>query len=162
MEQADVSQIHRIANEPGVRKYLFDDRVVASDYIGSISRQSTVSFESRGFGIWINRERNSPDAIGFCGLRDAEQLHEIEILYALIESKWRLGYATEAALAVQRYAFNHVQLERLVGMTDVGNVASWRVLEQLGMREYRPGKAEKHLRYAIITRPEFLRLNSHS
>jgi [ribosomal protein S5]-alanine N-acetyltransferase len=157
MERADVSAIHRIANEAGVRKYLFDDEPVAIEFVEAILLQSIANFDSRRFGIWIVRESNSPETIGFCGLRDAEELGEIEILYALSESKWRLGYATEAARAVQRYAFNEVRLERLVGITDTGNHESWRVLERLGMREYRPAKAEGHFKYAIVTRPEFSR-----
>jgi [ribosomal protein S5]-alanine N-acetyltransferase len=157
MERVDVSALHRIANEPQVRKYLFDDEPVAIDLIEAVLQQSEDNFDSRRFGIWIVRERNSPEAIGLCGLRDAEELGEIEILYALSESKWRLGYATEAALAVQRYSFDHAQLERLIGITDTANHESWRVLERLGMREYRPAKSEPHLRYAVITRSDFVK-----
>lgn len=157
MQRADVGAIHRIANEPGVRKFLFDDQPIAYDSVESILRQSSKNFDARRFGIWIVRERNSSDAIGFCGLRESKELGEVEILYALSEAKWRLGYATEAALAVQRYSFEDVHLERLVGITDVGNHESWRVLERLKMREYRPVASEKHLRYGIIKRSEFLR-----
>jgi [ribosomal protein S5]-alanine N-acetyltransferase len=157
MTGADVSAIHRIANEPGVRKYLFDDKAVTIDFVESIFQQSSVNFESRGFGIWIVKESASAELIGFCGLRYAEELKEIEILYALTESKWRLGYASEAALAVQRYAFDDAHMERLIGITDLGNHKSWRVLERLRMREYLPPNAEERLRYAFVMRSEYLR-----
>lgn len=156
MRRDDVTAIHRIANEAGVRKYLFDDKPVTPDFIEAVLEQSVIDFDLRRFGIWILREKSSDEAIGFCGLRDAEELGETEILYALSESKWRLGYAIEAARAVQQYSFQVVRLERLIGITDADNLESWRVLERLKMREYRPAKAELHLRYAIVSRGEFL------
>jgi [ribosomal protein S5]-alanine N-acetyltransferase len=152
MQSADVEVLHRIANEPRVRKYLFDDRSVSSACIGEIFQQSVSNFESRNFGLWILREKPAPELIGFCGLRGVEDLAETEIFYALSESKWHFGYATEATCAVQHYAFERVGLDRLIGITDMANMKSWRVLERLGMREYRPLNAEKHLRYAIVAR----------
>lgn len=155
MSSADLRAVHRIANEPDVRKYLFDDKPVAIDFIEAVLEQSTIDFDLRRFGIWIVRDKNSAEVIGFCGLRHATELDVREILYALSGSRWRLGYATEAALAVQHYAFEVARLERLIGITDASNHQSWRVLERLGMREYRPAKAEVHLRYATISRAEF-------
>jgi [ribosomal protein S5]-alanine N-acetyltransferase len=152
MQSADVMAFHRISNEPGVRKYLFDDRPVSPACVQDIFQQSVSNFKARNFGIWILREIRMPEIVGFCGLRSVEHLVETEILYALSESKWHFGYAIEAACAVQRYAFGRAGLDRLIGIADAANVKSWRVLERLGMREYRPVNAEEHLRYAIVTR----------
>ncbi|HEY6419372.1 MAG TPA: GNAT family N-acetyltransferase [Candidatus Binataceae bacterium] len=155
MESADIEPIHRISNEPGVRKYLFDDKAVASELIRETHQQSVTNFESRGFGIWMIREKERDEVIGFCGLRVIEDLDQVEILYALSESKWNFGYALEAARIVERYAFDRAGLGSLIGVTDRANLASWRVLEKLKMREYRPAGAREHLRYAVITRHEF-------
>src|SRR5580658_7005259 len=155
MDVADLEPILRISNEPGVRRYLFDDQSVAAGVVREIYRQSVANFESRRFGIWVVRETGCDEVIGFCGLRVFEDLDEIEILYALSEAKWNVGYALEAASAVARYAFERAGLERLIGVTDDANLASWRVLEKLAMREYLPAGAREHLRYAVITRAEF-------
>jgi [ribosomal protein S5]-alanine N-acetyltransferase len=155
MDVADLEPILRISNEPGVRRYLFDDQSVAAGVVREIYRQSVANFESRRFGIWVVRETGCDEVIGFCGLRVFEDLDEIEILYALSEAKWNVGYALEAASAVERYAFERAGLEHVIGVTDKANLASWRVLEKLAMREYRPAGAREHLRYAVITRAEF-------
>jgi [ribosomal protein S5]-alanine N-acetyltransferase len=155
MRAADVEAVCHIANEPGVRKYLFDDKPVAPKLILDILAKSDAGFEERKLGIWTVREKDAERAIGFCGLRRARDLDEIEILYALSESKWTRGYAIEAASAVLRYAFDRAECDNIIGIADVPNVASWRVLEKLGMHEYRPAGAQPHLRYAVVGRAEY-------
>jgi len=47
---------------------------------------------------------------------------------------WNQGLATEAAAAVRDYAFQVLQLPRLVSLIRPGNKASQRVAEKMGMR----------------------------
>ena len=44
------------------------------------------------------------------------------------------GYATEAARALMGYGFNALGLHRIYADTSSDNVASWRIMERLGMR----------------------------
>jgi [ribosomal protein S5]-alanine N-acetyltransferase len=44
------------------------------------------------------------------------------------------GYATEAAMALLRYGFEELHLHRIIATCQPENVASWRVMEKLGMR----------------------------
>jgi RimJ/RimL family protein N-acetyltransferase len=44
------------------------------------------------------------------------------------------GYATEAAGAVLQYGFATLHLHRIIATCQPQNVASWRVMEKLGMR----------------------------
>jgi RimJ/RimL family protein N-acetyltransferase len=44
------------------------------------------------------------------------------------------GYATESAYALIRFGFAHLDIHRVVAHCHPGNIASWRVLERLGMR----------------------------
>ena len=48
---------------------------------------------------------------------------------------WQRGLATEAASAVRDYAFNVLYLPRLVSLIRVGNLASKRVAEKVGMKQ---------------------------
>lgn len=57
------------------------------------------------------------------------------------------GYATEAALALLQYGFESLHLHRIIATCQPENVASWRVMEKLGMRR------EAHWR-KCIRRPE--------
>ncbi len=47
---------------------------------------------------------------------------------------WNQGYATEAACAVRDYACQVLHLPQLVSLIRVGNLASQRVAEKVGMR----------------------------
>ena len=56
-----------------------------------------------------------------------------ELGYDLRSDYWNQGLATEAAAAVRDYAFNELQLPRLISLIRVGNMASKRVAEKTGM-----------------------------
>jgi len=53
------------------------------------------------------------------------------------------GYATEAAGALLQYSFAALHLHRIIATCQPENVASWRVMEKLGMRR------EAHFRKCI-------------
>lgn len=57
-----------------------------------------------------------------------------EIGYWLGEDYWNMGYATEAAQYLIKDAFKRHKLNRLYAKSFVGNEASRRVLEKLGMQ----------------------------
>lgn len=57
------------------------------------------------------------------------------------------GYATEAAVAVLQYGFEALHLHRIIATCQPENVASYRVMEKLGMRR------EAHFR-KCISRPD--------
>jgi len=54
--------------------------------------------------------------------------------YSLNSACWRQGYATEASRALIEVAFTVLGLHRLWAECDVENVASWGVMQKLGMR----------------------------
>jgi len=53
------------------------------------------------------------------------------------------GYASESAAALVRYAFEKLAAHRIVAHCNPENVASWRVMEKIGMR--REGRMLKNL-----------------
>ena len=57
-----------------------------------------------------------------------------EIGYSIARRLWGQGVATEAASAVMGHGFGALGLARIWACADVRNVASWRVMEKLGMR----------------------------
>ena len=77
----------------------------------------------------------SDEAIGSCGLFIHNPRRGIaELYYALRRGQWGKGYATEAADALLRLAFEKISLHRVFGQAAVENEASWRVLEKAGFR----------------------------
>jgi ribosomal-protein-alanine N-acetyltransferase len=57
-----------------------------------------------------------------------------ELGYDFRSHYWNQGYATEAAAAVRDYAFQTLQIPRLISLIRVGNSASRRVAEKIGMQ----------------------------
>jgi RimJ/RimL family protein N-acetyltransferase len=59
---------------------------------------------------------------------------EVELGYDFRSDHWNQGFATEAAGAVRDFAFGSLRLPRLVSVIRVGNRASRRVAEKIGMK----------------------------
>ena len=69
---------------------------------------------------------------------------------------WGRGIATEAAWACLRYAFEEVDMERVIAGADAPNTASLRVIEKLGMRylgNINPSSPEEP--YFVLYREDF-------
>jgi RimJ/RimL family protein N-acetyltransferase len=79
--------------------------------------------------------RSSGRLIGNCGLRLAEaDARQAELGFEISPAYWSHGYATEAAQAMLGFGFQELGLHRIWGHCVADNVASWRVMEKLGMR----------------------------
>lgn len=59
---------------------------------------------------------------------------EFGLFYAISPSYQREGYASEAAQALINYAFQYLDLKRVIATTDFDNNASIGVMRKLGMR----------------------------
>ena len=71
--------------------------------------------------------------LGWCGLsRWNPDFRSTSLTYCLHEAAWGQGYATEAAGALLRWAFDTLDLNRVQAEADTRNAASSRVLEKLG------------------------------
>jgi RimJ/RimL family protein N-acetyltransferase len=66
-----------------------------------------------------------------------------EIGWAICAGRQRRGYATEAGGALLDFAFGALACHRVVATCQPENVASWRVMEKLGMRR------EAHFRQGL-------------
>lgn len=97
--------------------------------------------------------------IGSCWITiQPAELRQGDLGYVLGHSYWGRGYATEAARAVLRYGFQELDLHRIYATCRPANVASWRVMEKLGMRRegclvqhrWMKGRWVDSLLYAIL------------
>lgn len=134
LDDADTDDLHRISNEPLVRRYLWDDEPVSRATIEEVIAQSVQSFSEDGLGLFGVRLQGSEELVGFCGFVLLEGMEEIELGYELEPDLWGRGIATEAARACLQYAFEEAGLRRVIAGADAPNVASLRVIEKLGMR----------------------------
>jgi RimJ/RimL family protein N-acetyltransferase len=99
------------------------------------------AWATRGFGLFAVERRADGEFLGFCGLSEPTFLPEVlpatEIGWRLTRQAWGQGYATEAARQVVRLAFDHVGLDRLLSIAQVGNEVSIGIMAKLGMQLWR-------------------------
>lgn len=90
------------------------------------------------FGLWIAVERETDRIIGFVGLSVPtflpEVLPAVEVGWRFEPGSWGKGYAGEGARAALGEAFGTLGLDEVCSVPQVGNPASRRVCERIGMR----------------------------
>ncbi len=138
LDESDVEAMERFCTDPEVRRYLFDDRILARDAIIDIIDRSTRSFACEGFGYFglellEELEHQSSGLIGFCGHRRFEDGEQIELLYGILPEHWGEGLVSEAAFEALRDVFDRCRVERVIAATETPNQRSVRLLQRLGM-----------------------------
>jgi len=100
-----------------------------------------------GLGIWMTVERSTGTRLGFHLLNHIQGESIIQVGYSLTKPAWGRGFATEVAVAVLRHGFVTLGLPCIAGMASLGNMASQRVLQKIGL-ERRGERAFPHPAYA--------------
>jgi [ribosomal protein S5]-alanine N-acetyltransferase len=94
---------------------------------------------------WAATRKEDGQFIGLCGVEVDPGTNDGELDYRVGKSHWGLGFATEAARAAVRFAFEHTTWDRIVAAIAPANIASRRVLDHLGF------VYEKHVNYFELT-----------
>jgi RimJ/RimL family protein N-acetyltransferase len=98
--------------------------------------QLTGHWALRGFGQWALEERESGELVGRTGLLFPADWPDFEVGWLVRAEKRRRGYASEAAAAAMRRAFDELGADHLISLIAEDNPASRRVAEKLGERPY--------------------------
>ncbi len=149
--RADLPVLLSHWRDPEVRRFLFDDEVLAEHEVAAVLAASDRDFASSGYGLWLIRETATNALAGTAGLRPLEEIG-IEVTYSLAPAAWGRGYATEAARAVIAHALEVAGLPEVLAEVDEGNAASRRVIEKLGMTPFDTveGALGPMIRYRLI------------
>lgn len=83
-------------------------------------------YEVDGVGLWAVILKETGEMIGQCGLtfQDCEGKQVLEVGYLFQKSFWHKGYATEAAIACKKYAFDVLKSEEVFSIIRDTNIAS--------------------------------------
>ena len=91
-----------------------------------------------GWGFWAVELKATGQFIGFTSLNTQPEQFIfspcVEIGWRFAKQYWHQGYATEAAKACLKFAFETLQLKEVVSFTAVHNTASEHVMQRLGMQ----------------------------
>ena len=103
-------------------------------------------FAEYGYGFWALERKATGAFIGFTGLAQigfkAPFAPAVEIGWRLAPEHWGLGYASEAAWAALRCAFDRLALDQVVSFTTEANVPSQKVMQAIGMQRDMAGDFE--------------------
>ncbi|MGH1387509.1 GNAT family N-acetyltransferase [Kordia sp.] len=163
--EQDIDGMFALDSDPEVHKYLgnkpIKQKEEALKYIKDVNKQ----YAERGIGRWAIEIKETGEFVGWCGLRlyteytfnNQTNFHDIG--YRLRREFWGKGYATEASVACLDYAWNVLKLEKVYGITEMGNEASHKVLLKIGLNyiedfHYEP--EDKMLRWYAIKNPQSL------
>lgn len=92
-------------------------------------------YEKWGFGLWAVVLKERDEMIGQCGLTMQPWKEEevLEVGYLLQRLYWHKGYATEAARACKKYAFDILNADEVCSIIRDTNTASQNVAVRNGM-----------------------------
>lgn len=131
----DIDAMHQIYCDPEVMEFSLSG-AVSREKSAEMTREAIAKYAEWGFGRWVVARKSDSEMIGFCGLgffEDLDGADEIEIGYRFRKIAWGQGFASEAARAVKRHAFEVLSLGRVISIIEPANVRSVRVAEKNGM-----------------------------
>lgn len=134
MERGDFADMYDYASREETCRYLLWNPHPSPEYTRSYLSMIGRYYRKGQFFDWAIVEKSCGRMIGTCGFSRLDDRHKIgEIGYVLSPSRHGRGYATEAAMAVIRYGFEQMGLNRIEGRYMVENTASRRVMEHCGL-----------------------------
>ncbi len=133
--QPDRAAFARLNDDPAVMEFL--PRRLNRDESDAAAIRIQAHIENHGWGLWAVEVTGGAPFIGYVGLSvprfPAPFLPAIEIGWRLAREHWGFGYATEAAEASLRFAFERLALQQIVSFTVPLNKRSIGVMERIGM-----------------------------
>ena len=137
----DIPLMAAINSNPIVLGYIFpltQDSKTTENFIYRINEQ----YNKYGYSLYAVNLKSTGEFIGFVGLNHpdfaianfgTESKPVVEIGWRLSVKHWGKAYATEAAKAVLKMAFEQLKLNEIVSFTVPDNKRSIKVMEKIGM-----------------------------
>jgi RimJ/RimL family protein N-acetyltransferase len=133
----DVEPYAAMCADPEVMRWIGTGRVLTKKECADEVSWFESSWDSDGFGLFALERRDTGEFIGYTGLAVPNFLPEIlpavEIGWRLARNAWGQGYATEAARASLDFGLRVLRLDRVVSIHQIGNHASGRIMQKIGM-----------------------------
>jgi len=139
LKPSDLERMYELDSNPIVHKYLGN-----KPNTSKLQSEKDIAFNiqqhiDRGIARWAAIEKSSGEFIGWSGLRLNNDLtfnnktNFYDVGYRFIPRYWGRGYAAESSIVALDYFFNTMNKDLLVGVAEVKNIASNRVLGKIGL-----------------------------
>ncbi len=150
----DTKLAYTLWKDPEVTKYISASGTFSDEDIINRLNTETGNYEKYGIQYFPIFRRDNGEFIGCCGLRPYKDNSRIlEIGFHLRKDFWTKGYATEAAKAMIKYAFDELDVNKLFAGHNPKNTSSAKVLAKLGFiythDEFYPPTGLMHPSYTL-------------
>jgi RimJ/RimL family protein N-acetyltransferase len=137
LREEDLDPLSRVLGDPHAMRFFPRPRTREESRVWIARNQERYAVD--GHGLWAVERRADGAFLGDCGLvvQRPEGLPEVEVGYHFAREHWGQGYATEAAGACVRLAFEVLRAPRVIALIRPENEASANVARRLGLRPLR-------------------------
>ncbi|MBD1883343.1 GNAT family N-acetyltransferase [Microcoleus vaginatus] len=132
---SDLNTLHRIFTDSYVRRYLCDGEIWSLQQVEEMLAENQKLFSEKKFGLWSIETNTEQEVIGFVGLWYFFEEEQPQLVYALLPTATKKGYASEAATKILDYGFDELGFNYLVASCDRPKIEAQKVAERLGMRQ---------------------------
>ena len=123
-----------LLNSPNWLKYIgargVNNELDAIQYIKNVYQKS---YQQNGFGFYKVAITATNQPIGLCGIVKRDSLDDIDIGFAFLPAFAGQGFGYEAANATLEYAFNQLNISKIVAMVMPENEVSIALIKKIGM-----------------------------
>ena len=132
---SDLDSLFALYRDPEIRRYFPEGTLTYEETKEELEWFLNGHPAHPELGLWATIHKETGVFIGRCGLLPwtIEQRSEVEVAYLLAKEYWGQGLGTEAAQAIVHYAFEQLNLSRLICMIYPENQASVKVARNIGM-----------------------------
>lgn len=139
LQLSDAEAFFAMDSNPKVHQYLWNKPVQKTEEIIEIIDFVRKQYIDNGIGRFAMISKETNEFMGWAGLKfNTEEVNKkvnfYDIGYRLDEKFWKKGYASEATLAWQKYAFETMNIKALEAAAHSENAASNRILQKIGMQ----------------------------
>lgn len=131
----DLTEFSKLNADPEVMEHF--PKKLSEKETGEFLLRLQEYFSRHGYTYYATEILDSEEFIGFIGLafQDFEAVFNpsVDIGWRLKRSSWGNGYATEGAKRCLNYAFNELQMKRIISICPEGNYRSQQVMKKIGM-----------------------------
>jgi len=123
--ESDLDAFAALNSDPRVMEHF--PLLLSREESDALAQRIRVHFEQHGYGAWAVEVPGAAPFIGFTGLTipafEAPFTPCVEVGWRLAWPFWGKGYASEAATAALRFAFEELRLAQVVSFTVPANPA---------------------------------------
>lgn len=122
-----------LTNEPGILRYFPNPKLPGMERAQAYLARHEIGWRERGYGHWALTLPGNDSPLGWCGFEYIPELDQTELAYLLATRMQGRGLATEASQAALEFAWEHTDLQEIIGLVHRDNTPSVRVLLKCGM-----------------------------